>query len=314
MLTTLAWWKAHGGFPNGSAHVLGIYDWLTSLLTGRAVTDITSAAAWALFDPVRKEWRHDVLGAFGIPPGLLPEVFEPGAVIGQIGDSLADDLGLPRETLVHASIGDTQAAYIGAGCTPADLLLNFGTGSQSMWETSDPVASPGTDIRYLKDGRFLVTAPTLAGGEAYRVMAEFIQDVLTVFTSVPSVLSDRSDRYSRMDHLALGTSSDGIRFDPIFAGSKFRPEAERASITGLTTENLKIAPLVRALIEGMIEEIAAPYFEREGSVRHTRLIGAGSGMRRNRALREVAEIRFGLPLLPAPIPEEAALGAAKLCG
>src|ERR1035437_1455352 len=55
LLATLSWWKTNGGFPAGSAHILGIYDGLTSLLAGRAVTDITSVAAWAMFDPVRKE-------------------------------------------------------------------------------------------------------------------------------------------------------------------------------------------------------------------------------------------------------------------
>ncbi|MDP4199631.1 MAG: FGGY family carbohydrate kinase [Bacteroidota bacterium] len=319
LLTTLAWWNRHGALPNGSAYVLGIYDWLTSLLAGHAVTDITSAAAWAMFDPIRKEWRHAVFDSFGIPQSLLPDVFEPGAWVGQVEQSLANVLGLPLDTAVHASIGDTQAAYLGAGCTSTDLLLNFGTGSQSMWETTTPLASRGTDIRYLMRDRFLVTVPTLAGGEAYRTMALFIQDVLSEFEppSGPSERLGRSDLskiFALMDRLACGTSSHGIHFDPIFAGSKFRPEGERASIVGLTRENFLLAPLLRALVEGMIEEIAAPYFERESRMRHQRLIGAGSGMRSNQSLREAAEQRFGLPISVSRVTEEAALGAAMLCG
>jgi sugar (pentulose or hexulose) kinase len=320
LLATLHWMKGNGGFPASTTKVLGIYDWIASLLAGRAVTDIASAAAWAMFDPIRKLWREDPLQFAGIPLEWLPEIAEPGLDLGCIESTIARDLGITGDVRILATIGDTQASYLGARCGAGEVLLNFGTGSQSMWETATPVATDGVDIRYLqhdpqrfKGGpRWLATAPTLAGGEAYRIVAEFFRSVARDFTGQELLLDET---FAIMDRLSLESGTNGISFDPIFAGSKFAErDWARASITGITTSNLRPASLVRALIEGMIEEIAVPYFRREGHVRHVGLVGGGGGMRQNMALRQVAEARFGLPLRLSECAEEAALGAALLCG
>ena len=310
LVTTLYWLHRHGMIPSNAAHVLGIYEWLTSLLVGSAVCDISSVAAWAMYDPVAHEWRNELLQAAGIPKWLLPEVTEPGAFLGTINSQLANELGLECDVRIHAPIGDTQAAYLGSGCKPNEVLLNFGTGSQSMWETSLPYATQGTDIRYLRNGRYLCCAPTLAGGEAYRIVANFFRETIREFMGVEISMEQVTEV---MDRLAFKSDSMGMKIDPIFSGSKFRSVSERASMTGITRENFRPDALVRALVEGMIEEVATPYFEREGRVVHSGLIGGGGAMRRNLVLRQFAQARFGLPLTVGPFEDEAAVGAAMLC-
>ncbi|HWF44030.1 MAG TPA: FGGY family carbohydrate kinase [Candidatus Kapabacteria bacterium] len=317
LAATLYWLNANRVFPKGASKVLGIHDWLASLLVGSAVADITSAAAWGMYDIVDHGWRRDVISAMEIGEEILPEIAEPGTDIGKIDSSIAKELDLPENAHVHAGIGDTQASYLGAECTEDEILLNFGTGSQSMWQTqsssiTDAIATAGTDIRYFSHGRYLVTVPTLAGGKAYRVMAEFFQSVVSAFAETEISL-DRM--YSVMERIAAAVSqpdSGGIHLDPIFSGSKFRDERDRATIAGITDTNFTAANVASALIEGMIEEVAKPYFEREGKIRHIRLVGAGNGLRNNQALREAAERRFGLPMRLSKFEEEAAVGAAKL--
>ncbi len=310
LIATLYWLIQQKAMPPNAARILGIYDWLASLLAGRAVTDISSAAAWGMYDPVELTWRMDLLTAAEIPEQLLPDVAEPGANLGTMNAALAEHLGLDASVRIHASIGDTQAAYLGSGCTEDEILLNFGTGSQSMWETDLPFATQGTDIRYLRNGQYLACAPTLAGGEAYRIVAEFFQEVVREFSGLPI---SREQAIAVMDRLAAPSETKGIMFDPIFSGSKFRDDSERASIENLTRENFHPGPLVLALIEGMIEEVAKPYFRRKGEMIHAGLVGAGSAMCYNTALREAAERRFARPLRLAPYPDEAAIGAALLC-
>jgi gluconokinase len=310
LITSLYWLLQNGGLPPNAAYVVGIYDWLTSLFVGRAVTDISSAAAWAMYDPVQKQWRTKLLQKVGLSSSLLPDVVEPGKFLGAIDPKLAAELSLPATTRIHASIGDTQASYLGAECKSDEVLLNFGTGSQSMWETKDPVTTPGTDIRYLQNERYLVTAPTLAGGEAIRVLADFFRDVVAEFTGTKL---ERTEVLGTIDRLAQRSGSERLAVDPIFAGSKFRMDGERGSITGIDTKNLRAATLARAHLEGMIEEIAWPYFERERTVRHSALVLAGSVMRKSSTLPEIASARFDLPARLAPFEEDAAVGAAKLC-
>jgi sedoheptulokinase len=309
LATTALWFAEHSVKLPAGAKLIGIYDWLASMLVGRAVTDITSAAAWGLYDIVRKEWKHSVVEAAQIDAGALPEVVEPGEMLGMINVTHASALGLRTATRIHASIGDTQASYLGSGVRATEILLNFGTGSQSMWETEQPVATHGTDIRYLRGGRYIATAPTLAGGKAYQLLAEFYASVLCAFGHEPPA---RDDLYAILNELAMNSGSEGITFDPIFAGSRWKDLAERASIVGLDAANFRIGPVTRALLEGMIDEVAQPYFLREGRVKHEGLVGAGNGMRRNPALRDAAEQRFGLTIRLAESDEEAARGAALL--
>jgi sugar (pentulose or hexulose) kinase len=310
LISTLFWLEKHNKIPSHAAHILGIYDWLTSLLVGKAITDISSAAAWGMFDPITKSWRTEMLDSSEISMTLLPDVAEPGENLGIISHLLADEIGLAHGIRIHASIGDTQAAYLGSECAPNEILLNFGTGSQSMWETSRLEATTGVDIRYLRNGRYLACAPTLAGGEAYLIAANFFREIVKGFSaheiSMPETLGV-------MDRLALESDANGMTIDPIFRGSKFRPDSVRGAISGVSSETLLPGPFIRALIEGMIEEVAEPYFIRTENKMPAGVVGAGTALRRNAALQAVAEARFGRALRFGRFVEEAAIGAAKLC-
>jgi sedoheptulokinase len=310
LISTLFWLQKHNAIPFNTAHVLGIYDWLTSILVSRPLTDISSAAAWGMFDPITKSWYTDLLDAAEIPMSILPDVFEPGAFLGFTAPALADEIGIARGVRVHAPIGDTQAAYLGSECAPHEILLNFGTGSQSLWETSRLEATVGTDIRYLRNGRYLACAPTLAGGEAYLIIANFLREVVKEFSGNEISVQETLET---MDRLALESDSNGIAIDPIFRGSKFRQDSERGVFTGVSSENLHPGSFVRALVEGMIEEIARPYFIRTENRTPAGVVGAGNALRRNAALRAMAEAKFGHALHFGRFEEAAAAGAAILC-
>ncbi len=311
LVATVAWWKANKLLPL-HGYALGIYDWFASIVAGQPVTDIGSAAAWGMYDPIDKHWREAILQQAGISNEMLPIVYQPGASIGPIDPTIAKSLGISSNAVVCAGCGDTQATYIGSGCKTGDVLLNFGTGSQSMWETSQPVKSSGVDVRYLTQGRYLATSPTEAGGEAYRILAEFYRDVLRTLGGQELSLDAI---FERMNAVALeddDTGKSSLTFDPAFGGSKVRTVHVGGSLLGLTRENFHASEMIRAILQGMVAEIWGPYRQRE-SENPKRIIGAGSGMRKNPALRMIAEQKCGQPVHLAPSEDEAALGAAKLC-
>jgi sedoheptulokinase len=165
----------------------------------------------------------------------------------------------------------------------------------------------GTDTRYLGNGRYLIVAPTLAGGKAYAILADFFIDVLQSFDID---VRDRNPIYERMNELAR-SQNKGVDFTPFFLGSRTHGENERASISNLNASNFTASSLTRALLEGMINEVKEPYDLLPGGLKgHEGLVASGNGMRRNTALRTVAESAFGLPLRVSNFEEEAALGAA----
>ena len=307
---TLYWLIQNQQLPKQAHNVLSIYEWIAARLAGsHAYTDVSSAAAWGLYSIKRKEWLEHALRAWQIPAVLLPKIFEAGEVIGNT-DGAARSLGLPKGIAVICGAGDTQTSYIGSGCQPDEILLNFGTGSQSMWESRQFQIMEGTDIRYLPRGRYLMTVPTLAGGKAYDRLRQFYSEVISTFTGKEM---NREDVLERMNQNAqLGELDAGITFVPEFAGSRFRAEQTRASITGLSNTNFRPQNVTQALLKGMVEEIAAPFLASADRNAYHCLVGSGNGMRKNSALQMAAERVFGLPLRLSRHPEEAATGAAMI--
>jgi len=88
-------------------------------LTGRCVTDVTTASRTSLMNLDRCGWDPALCGLFGVPLEALPEIVPTTGDFGAIK-------GIP----VTASVVDQQAALYGHGCRQAgDTKITFGTGA-----------------------------------------------------------------------------------------------------------------------------------------------------------------------------------------
>lgn len=306
---TLAWWKKNNLIPAHAYKATGIYEWIAATISDfEVVTDPSSAAAWGLYSVRESSYISEIVDALGLSPGLLPEVRGIGDRVGSVTPVAARLLGLPSGLPIYNSMGDTQASYLGSGCRPHEVLLNFGTGSQIMWESTDFVRYEGTDLRHLSRGRYLVTGPTLAGGKAYAILNQFYADVLK---QIAGVAMSSDDIYERMNTLASESGNSGLKFTPYFNGSRTHGHDLRASLSGLDSNNFNTSNVTRALLEGMVDELWEPY-DQSDHPHHTSLVGSGNGMKRNKALQQIAEARFGMPLRMTDTHEEAAVGAAMV--
>lgn len=304
---TYAWWKQKGLVPE-KAKLIGIYDWIASTLTGKLTSDPSSIAAWGLYTIKGKHVSQAACDACGISAVALPEIVDTDESIGPISlIRLIGPIGMLEGITVISGMGDTQASYIGSDCRQDEILLNFGTGSQLMIETKDFGRYWGTDTRYLTKDSYLIVAPTLAGGKAYSILADFFIDVLASFDVD---VFDRQAIFSRMNEFAMHGESE-VQFTPHFLGSRTHGENLRASLSHLDAGNFRAATVTRALLEGMIAEVKEPY-DRLPSYLHSHngIVASGNGMRRNLALQQIASETFRLPLRMTAFEEEAALGAA----
>ena len=57
-------------------------DWVLYRLTGRFVTDPSSGSSSNLFDLRARTWSRSSLELIGLSPEIVPEVLEPGTVVG----------------------------------------------------------------------------------------------------------------------------------------------------------------------------------------------------------------------------------------
>lgn len=95
-------------------------------LTGRFVTDITTASRTGLMDLQTGAWDAELCRLYGVPIDALPAIVPTTGSFGTV------TIGL-REVPVTASVVDQQAALYGHGCrAPGDAKITFGTGAFAL--------------------------------------------------------------------------------------------------------------------------------------------------------------------------------------
>jgi xylulokinase len=80
------------------------------------------------FDSKNKKWSDMVLDAAGVESHMLSKTVPSGEIVGSIGDKIADELGLPRKTLVVTGGFDQAMSALGGGLVKDGMsTLCFGT-------------------------------------------------------------------------------------------------------------------------------------------------------------------------------------------
>ncbi|HYO81843.1 MAG TPA: FGGY family carbohydrate kinase, partial [Bryobacteraceae bacterium] len=118
-------------------HLLTIPDLLNYWLTGTMVTEFTNATTTQMYDPVARDWAHDLLSRFGLPSDILKPVVQPGTVLGSLRTEL---LGKLRSAAVIApACHDTGSAVAAIALTPSTLYISSGTWSLMGAEVPEPI-------------------------------------------------------------------------------------------------------------------------------------------------------------------------------
>lgn len=105
----------------------GAKDDLLYRMTGRAVTDAVTGSTTGYMDIARRDWSDDMMALFKLKRDMLPEILEPGALVGALKPDAASHLGLRSGIPVMNGCGDAGAATIGSFCdAPNDVALHLG--------------------------------------------------------------------------------------------------------------------------------------------------------------------------------------------
>ena len=100
-------------------------------LTGRFITDISTASRTSLMNLQTGEWDEDLCHLFEVPIETLPKIV---ATTSTFGSTISKNRHIP----VTASVVDQQAALYGHGCrNPGDAKITFGTGAFALVVTGD---------------------------------------------------------------------------------------------------------------------------------------------------------------------------------
>ncbi len=134
-----------------------LFGWL---LTGRCVGERTDASTTQLLDPCTGVWSNELCQTLELPRSILPELVEPGSILGPLRRSVVDEVGLTHSVTVIAPATHDTASAVAAvpvvhasqsqpsGQSPPDwCYLSSGTWSLLGVEVSRPVINAET-MRY----------------------------------------------------------------------------------------------------------------------------------------------------------------------
>jgi glycerol kinase len=294
--------------------VFGTTDtWLLWNLTGGTdggvhVTDVTNASRTMLMDLTTLDWDEELLGFFGIPRQVLPEV-RPS--------SDPDLYGLTRphgplggEVPLAGDLGDQQAATVGQVCfAPGEGKNTYGTGSFMLLNT-------GEEIVRSESG--LLTTVCYQLGDAKPVYA--LEGSIAVTGSAVQWLRDQLGIISGaadIERLASQVEdTGGLYFVPAFSGlfaPHWRPDA-RGAIVGMSRYNTN-AHLARATLEAICYQTrdVADAMTKDSGVQ-LEVLKVDGGVTANSVCMQLQADILGVPVSRPEVAETTALGAAYAAG
>jgi glycerol kinase len=203
-------------------------------------TDVTNASRTMLFDLHRLAWDDELLGGFGIPGAILPELRDTA---GEFGATLPELFG--SAIPIAGMAGDQHAALIGQACfRPGMVKSTYGTGAFALLHTG---ATPARSRH-----RLLTTLAYRLGGET----AYALEGSIFIAGAAVQWLRDRLHAIATAPESgALAAEADPrqrVYFVPAFAGlgaPYWAPEA-RGAMSGLTAE-CGVAEIARATLEAV---------------------------------------------------------------
>ncbi|XP_069800484.1 sedoheptulokinase isoform X2 [Dendropsophus ebraccatus] len=290
-----------------------IQDYVVSMLCGlqKPLMSVQNAASWGYFSTRTKTWNMDILQEWGFPIHILPNVVDAGCIAGRTSYEWC---GIPQGAEVGVALGDFQCSVYSSSPGSTDAVLNISTSAQltfSMPEGFHPEDHPSppeavTYFPYFKD-RYLAVAASLNGGN---VFASFVK-MLVQWTAELGLESSDSNMYSKVISAALSVNDTHLTICPTLYGERHSPHSQ-ASVSNLTSANLSLGHVTRALCRGIIENIHSmlpSHRLKESGIK--RIIGSGSALARNAALKQEVERVFPFPIVYGK-DVDSAVGAAMV--
>lgn len=282
-----------------------IPDLIAFRLTDSQVAERTNASTTGLLGVRTAEWDLELAERLGIPAHVLPELVDPGTVIGRLRPEIAERIGKDLPVVAVGSHDTASAVAAVPMASPSAAYISCGTWGLVGVELDEPVLTDAA-----RDANF-----THERGVDDRF--RFLHNVTGLWLLSETVRAWESEDGGPIDlPTLLDAASDAPAADAVFDAndpSLSAPGDMPRRIATLLKSADAVVPATRAgFARCIIESIAAAFADavRTASALSRRdvdsihLVGGGS---LNRLLCQAAADRTGLPVLAGPV-EATALG------
>ena len=260
----------------------------------------------------KKQWYKE--GAlkgriFGIPNRMLPELKNPGEVLGVISDDVAKQCGLPLGIKLISTGSDKACETVGLGALSRDVgAISYGTASTI--EVSNQ--------KYYEPEKFLPAYPAAVKGwynmdvqiyRGYWMLSWFSREFASEAVNEAKIQAMAVEEVLNQKCATIPPGSDGLVLQPYWGPGLSRPLAKGA-IVGFSDVHTMVH-LYRAIIEGIAYALREGLESIEKSQRHKikSLMISGGGSQSD-AICQITSDIFGLPVSRVQTFETTSLGAA----
>lgn len=279
---------------------------LCRLGAGRHFLDVSNACQTMLFDLSGGMWSDELMRYSGLGKERLPELVEPGTVVGTLNETLCRRWGMGKVALVSGG-GDQQCAALGAGAVSAgDVETGIGTAANLLAVCDRPVLDPLRRMvchRAAVPGLWVLEGAMLATGK----LMEWVRAELYGGAPLAEIDND-IEAYSL-------PGAGGLTLLPYFEGAAcpyWNPGA-RGTLLGLTLSTRR-ADIARAALEGVSADIARNVaLLGEWGLLPERLFVSGGAARSRLWMQILADV-CGRKVAVPEQTDCAVLGAAILAG
>jgi glycerol kinase len=286
-IDTYLMWNLTGG-PNGGIHV----------------TDVTNASRTQLMNLETLAWDEEILGLFGVPSAMLPQIVSSSEVYGHF--AAGPLAGVP----LAGDLGDQQAALVGQTCfEPGQAKNTYGTGCFLLLNTGrKPVQS--------KFG--LLTTVAYQFGKQPANYA--LEGSVAITGALVQWLRDNLNLISNSAEIETLTrqvdDNGGVYFVPAFSGlyAPYWKSNARGVICGLTRYANK-AHLARAVLEATAFQTreVVEAMEKDSGIALD-VLRTDGGMVEDELLMQFQADILDRPVVRPAIKETTALGAVYAAG
>jgi xylulokinase len=289
-----------------------VEDYITWRLTGRACSTPNLLSSSLFVDVHAHRYWNRFVDYLGIAE-RLPELIEPGDMVGTLSKSAAAEMGLDQSTLVVKGAMDQASSTVGAGNIFPGIVTET-TGSVMAIGVTASHFDPDLAARlpyqpHVQKGAILYLPYVQTAGSAYKWWRDkFCQDEVRQ-------AGDLESAYAIMNALAAKAppGCDGLVFLPFLAGAG-QPENDpdaRGVFYGLTLMHGK-SHCARAIMESiacMLRKILGDLTRAGVEMKELRSMGGGA---RSDLWLQIKADMIGLPLIRMEEEETSTLGAAIL--
>ncbi len=295
---------------------LQVSGYFTFKLTGRMADSVASQVGHIPYDYKKKSWPKSNINyrwnVFGIDRDRLPELVEPGTIVGSITEKAAEETGIKAGTPFVISGSDKSCETLGVGCLDErSASISFGT-TATIQTTTDKYYEP---IQFFPSYTAVVPGrynPEIEINRGYWMISWFKKE----FSS--REVHEAKERNIQPEELLnellgkIPPGSHGLMLQPYWGAAHKLPEAKGA-ILGFGDVHTR-AHIYRSIIEGINYALieGAEKIEKKSKKRLEKIMLSGGGSQSDTICQITADM-FNRPVYKGTTYEASGLGAAISC-